>query len=102
MAFRSKYLRIKYPELSQQYPELAKLLLPGNKDVPLYSETTFQEFHRLLLELMKHFQDDLEVLVKCMRRSSGFKAGLERLTLTTYALQRIVRGAALRMHLQTK
>ena len=99
--------RGKFPELRRQ----AQLVKDG-KDTRLYTEESYQEFHCMLLELINKFTKSLLELRDPLRTQKSsmdhpipgdeaFKNKVSKALVYGYALQRLVKGAALKMHLQT-
>jgi len=96
-------------EVQNKFPTLLKQAeMLSNKDFQLYTKDTCAEFHGLLILLLERFEKclkklgemrgDKEVPTPC---SKEFKESVELVMSCGYALQRLARGAALRMHLQT-
>ncbi|KAF8953369.1 hypothetical protein BDZ97DRAFT_1929731 [Flammula alnicola] len=96
-------LHTKVPKLMEQ-AKVAK----DNKAFQFYTKDTCTEFHELLVELLLHFQESLDELAKARgnaksptKASDEFKQKVELIMLCGYGLQRLAKGAALRMHLKT-
>lgn len=97
----------KFPGLAQTAEEY---VANNDSGIMLYNKSTCSEFHRLLLELLKNFQDILATLCTMSRNALALDQPVEdtmgffRLLLKgrIYAclLMRIARSRALRMHLQ--
>src|SRR6266567_1047044 len=93
----------KIPKLTMQ----ANALDEG-KPVYLYTEDTCAEFHTLFLELLRNFLTSLDVLEKARGDPEGLTKGSEKfegavgnVMFSGYALEKLAKGAALQMHLQT-
>ena len=96
-------LRTSIPFIHQQ----AKLA-EANQKFELYNENTCKEFHYLLLELLERFQTSVSALSALQKRrspanlpSEQFEQTLVKVLLNGFALQRIAKGSALRMHMRT-
>jgi hypothetical protein len=80
------------------------LTVPGA--IELYTNDTRTEFHGLLLFLLRRFQDILNILVPDINsdlhglQPSKFKEAVEQLNYYAYALLRLARGRAFRMHVE--
>lgn len=77
----------------------------------LYTDDTCMEFHQLLIDLLRQFETSLANLSKSRKGtevptkvptegSADFKKNLTLVFLKGYGLQKIAKGAALRMHLK--
>ena len=80
--------------------------LTGPGAIELYTDDTRTEFHGLLLFLLRRFQDILNILVPDKNsdhhglQPSKFKEAVEQLNYYAYALLRLARGRAFRMHVE--
>ncbi|EDR12804.1 uncharacterized protein LACBIDRAFT_323546 [Laccaria bicolor S238N-H82] len=71
--------------------------------INLYTDDTRDEFHKLLLFLLKEFEDSLDQLVPdpdSDLNAEVFRQSVEKLDYYAYGLLRLARGGALRMHLE--
>src|SRR6266700_7616360 len=101
------------PFLSNIGTEIPKLIvqakaLKEGKPVYLYTEDTCAEFHALFLELLRNFLTSLDALEKARgdpggptKGSKEFEEAVDNVMFLGYALEKLAKGAALRMHLQT-
>jgi hypothetical protein len=82
-------------------------LAVANQNFQLYNQNTCKEFHFLFLEFLERFQTSVSELskhrgpAKNVPANEQFKQSLVRVLLNGFALQRIAKGTALRMHLRT-
>jgi hypothetical protein len=80
--------------------------MTGSGNIELYTNDTRTEFHHLLLFLLLRFEVVLQRLVPDKNSSdsgpepSVFKESVEQLSYYAYALLRLARGRAFRMHLE--
>ena len=94
-------------------PEIPNLIvqakaISNGESLDLYTKDTCEEFHQLFLHLLLHFQKSLDDLAEARGNakvptpgSLEFKREVECVMLLGYALDKLAKGAALRMHLQT-
>ena len=88
-------------------------LAAQHKPFQLYNESTYREFHGLLLQLLDDFRDGLLALQKSADKTMRsiqdendsdnilFGDYLNLVDLIGYGLQKLTRGSALHMHLRT-
>ena len=79
-----------------------------SEDIQFYTKDTCEEFHQLLLEVLISFEKSLENLNTARgnpevptQGSDDFKKKVDLVILYGYALERLTKGAALKMHLIT-
>ena len=98
-----------FPALMRQ----AQLVADG-KDTKLYTKESHLEFHGMLLVLIADFMESLGALLTLrdpvrlkknppnppIKRSDAFERTVAKAILDGYALQRLAKGLALKMHLQ--
>ena len=83
-------------------------MVKDGKDTRLYTEESYQEFHCMLLELINKFTKSLLELHDPLRTQKSsmdhpipgdeaFKNKVSKALVYGYALQRLVKGAALKM-----
>lgn len=106
--FLLKVVLLAHDKFDTKTPNLVKTakLAEANKSFELYTEDTYMEFHNLLNELLRRFRDNLLELAKCRGKSKYSSAALpafeKQVTLVMgsgYALHKIAKGSALRMHM---
>lgn len=89
-------------------PKQVELADKKNASILLYTKDTCLEFHKLLVELLERFVSSLERLEKTRGKeevstpaSDEFKTAVGLAMTSGCALQRLTKGAALKMHLTT-
>ncbi|KAF9470884.1 hypothetical protein BDN70DRAFT_901764 [Pholiota conissans] len=99
-------------ELAAEFPKLIEMAVDARMKPPqhsceIYTNETRAEFHSLLLELLKVFDTTLKALTAVEEEVANstengarqFKDNVRKVDLLGYALLRISRGRAFRMHL---
>jgi hypothetical protein len=97
-------ISFKFPHIFQMAQDVAS----GSVEEPfeLYTNTTCMEFHQLLLELLSYFQTIVLSLTTQSKKGSqtfnkkAFKQDLNKGRGYGYALMRMARGRAFRMHME--
>ncbi|KJA16146.1 hypothetical protein HYPSUDRAFT_58393 [Hypholoma sublateritium FD-334 SS-4] len=91
-------IKTQIPNLIQKAKEL-----PPQPDAgfQLYTDETRQEFHALLLEILKDFKTSLDDLVNSKSSQTLFQASLGHLYRNGYILLRLSRGSAFQMHIDS-
>ena len=93
----------------QLFVDLPKLTELAAKDKPhtLYTKDTYQEFHLLLIGLLKSFRDALGKLTslhggkaKQEAGSNEFREELRKSLMYGYALQQVIQGSGISPHLK--
>lgn len=97
-------------ELAADFPNLfhQAALIKQNKDNKLYTKETCLEFHAMLLFRIEDFKQSLLVLKGIKRTAKppakctpAFRQAVLRAAASGHMLQRLIKSAALKMHLKT-
>jgi hypothetical protein len=107
----SNFLSVAAYKLHTQIPKIEEqiALVEAEQPFKLYAKETCMEFHKLLCELLEHFEAAVTALSSSrdpsgdvpIQGSEQFKIKLVAVLLNGYALQKIARGSAIEKQLKT-
>ena len=101
-ALRRKLFEMEIPEMAKLVNQVKGKTFDESQHLQLYSKTTYMEFHKVFVELLRFFSHELDALKKHLNTwdPSHLNSALKRALFIGFGLQRLARGSALQMHLR--